>query len=59
MPKFNFFEYGHQIKGNDTYSNLVANIVPADTPTTSGVGGGQNIFSECSHIAYHIEGNEA
>ena len=36
-----FLEYGHQIKGNDTYSNLVANIVPADTPSTSGVGGGQ------------------
>ena len=35
----------HQIKGNDTYSKMVANIVPSDTPLTPGVGSkGQTFF---------------
>ena len=36
-PKLNFLEYGHvayPIKGNDTYSNMVANILHADTRHT-------------------------
>ena len=40
-PKLNFFEYGrvvHQIKANDACSKMVANILPADTPSTLGVG---------------------
>ena len=38
--------------------NLVANILPADTPLTKGWG--QNIFfSESSHVAYQIKGNGA
>ena len=35
-----FLEYGHvayQIKGNDGCSNMVANILPVDTPSTWGV----------------------
>ena len=57
-----FSEYGHvtyQIKAYDAGSNLVANILPTDTPWTQGVGSkGQTIsFSESSHDAYQIEGN--
>ena len=36
-----FQNYGHvayQIKGNDACSNMVANILPVDTPSTSEVG---------------------
>ena len=52
--------YGHvayQIKGNDTYSNMVANILPADSPLTHGVGPKcQNIFtSDSSHVAYQLK----
>ena len=43
-----FSEYGHvayRIKGNDACSNMVANILPVDTPSTPGVGSkGQNFF---------------
>ena len=49
-------EYGHvayHIKGNDACSNMVANILPADTPTNA------HIFSESSHVAYQIKGNGA
>ena len=40
-PKLNFSEYGHvayQIKADDVGSNMVANILPTDTPSTQGVG---------------------
>ena len=36
-----FSEYGHvayQIKADDAGSNMVANILPTDTPSTQGVG---------------------
>ena len=60
-PKLNFSEYGHvayQIKGNVTYSNMVANILPADIPLTPRVGSkGQNIFCGNSHVAYQIKGD--
>ena len=40
--------YGHvayQIKADDASSNMVANILPTDTPLTLGVGSkGQTIF---------------
>ena len=60
--KYFFSEYGHvayQIKADDTRSNMVANILPTDTPSTHGVGSkGQTIcFSESSHVAYQIKGN--
>ena len=52
--KIKLSEYGHvanQIKADDTGSNMVANILPTDTPSTQGVGSkGQTIsFSESSH----------
>ena len=57
-----FSEYGHvayQIKADDFCNNMVANILPTDTPLTQGVGSkGQTIsFSESSHVAYQIKGN--
>ena len=52
--KFHFFKYGHvvyQIKGNNAYSKIVANV----SPQTPGLGSkGQNIFfSESSHVTYY------
>ena len=49
----------YQIKADDAGSNMVANILPTDTPSTQGVGSkGQTIpFSESSHVAYQIKGN--
>ena len=60
--KINFSEYGHvayQIKADYAGSNMVANILPTDIPSTQGVGSkGQTIyFSESSHVAYQIKGN--
>ena len=57
-----FSEYGHvayQIKADDAISNMVANILPTDTPSTQGAGSkGQTIsFSESSHVANQIKGN--
>ena len=48
-------------KADDADSNMVANILPTDTPLTQGVGSkGQTIyFSESSHVAYQIEGTLA
>ena len=63
MPKLNFFsEYGHvayQIKADDACSNMVANILATDRPSTQGVGSNcQTISSsESSHVAYQIKGN--
>ena len=48
--KIKLLECGHiayQIKEKNTYSKMVANILPADTPLTPGPGvgsKGQNIF---------------
>ena len=63
-PKLNFSEYGHvayQIKAENAGSNMVANILPTDTPSTQGVGSkGQTIyFSESSHVAYQIKADDA
>ena len=60
--KLFFSEYGHvayQIKADNTGSNMVANILPTDTPSTQRVGSkGQTIsFSESSHVAYQVKGN--
>ena len=64
-PKLNFFsKYGHvayHIKVDDFCSNMIANILPKDTPSTHGMGSkGQTIyFCESSHVAYQITGNGA
>ena len=49
----------YQIKADDAGSNMVANILPTDTPSTQGMGSkGQTIsFSESSTVAYQINGN--
>ena len=61
---FFFSEYGHvayQIKADDAGSNMVANILPTDTPLTQGVGSkGQTIsVSGSSHVAYQIKADGA
>ena len=63
--KIKFFsEYGHvayQIKADDAGNNMVANILPTDTPSTQGVGlKGQTIyFSESSHVAFQNKADDA
>ena len=59
-PRPKFSEYGHvayQIKAEDAGSNMVANILPTDTPLSQGVGSkGQTIsFTESSHAAYPMD----
>ena len=61
---YTFSEYGHvayEIKADDSGSNMVANILPTDTPLTQGVGSkGQTInFSESSHVTYQIKADDA
>ena len=54
--KLTFSEYGHdayQIKGNEAYSNMLANILHLHTYQKS------IFFSESSHVAYQIKENEA
>ena len=60
--KIKLSEYSHvayQIKADKVCSNMVANILPTDTPLTQGVGSkGQTIyFCESNHVAYQIIGN--
>ena len=47
------------MKANYTCSNMVAIVLPSDTPSTMESGSkGQTIsFSESSHVAYQIKGN--
>ena len=59
---FFFSKSGHvayQIKADEAGSNMVANILPTDTPSTQGVGSkGHTIyFSESGHVAYQIKEN--
>ena len=61
-PKLNFFRIWScciSIKADEAGSNMVANMLPTDTPLTQGVGSkGQTIsFTESSHVAYQIKGN--
>ena len=60
-PKFNFFRKCHvayQIKGNEAFINLVANILSID-PLPGPWSKGQNSsFSEHGHFAYQIKGND-
>ena len=63
-PKLNFFRIWScciSNKAGDAGSNMVANILPKDTPSTQGVGSkGQTIyFSESSHVAYQIKADDA
>ena len=57
-PKLDFSEYSHvayQIKVDNFCSNMLANILPTDTPSK-----GQTIsFSESSHVAYQIKAEDA
>ena len=57
-------EYGHvayKIKADNAGSNMVANILATDTPSTPGVGskGSNQYFSESSHVAYQIKADNA
>ena len=51
----------YQIKADNAGSNMVANILPTDTPWTQGVGSkGQTIFfSESCHVAYQIKADKS
>ena len=51
---------GCEVEVNDACSNMVASILPIDTPSTLIVWlKGKNFFSESSHVAYQIKGNGA
>ena len=57
-----FSEYGHvayQIKVDTVCSNMVANILPTNTPLTHWVGQKVKpyILCENSHVAYQMKGN--
>ena len=54
MPKFFFLEYGHQIKGNDTYIKLLANVVPRRHTVDRRCRWGSNIFS-LNEVILHIK----
>ena len=58
---FRIWSVAYQIKADDAGNNMVANILPTDTPSTQGVGSkDQTIyFSESSHVAYQIKADEA
>ena len=63
-PKLNLFRIWScciSNKADNAGSNMVANILPTDTPSTQGVGSkGQTIyFSESSHVAYQIKADDA
>ena len=62
MPQPTFLEYNYfayQIKGNQTYNNMVANILPLDTYWTLRSKIKYFLVSENSHIAYQSNKNEA
>ena len=40
----NMVKVAYQVKGNATYSNMVANMLATDTPSTPGVGSKQFFF---------------
>ena len=65
MPKISFSSlYDHftyQTNGNETYNNIQANMLSLYTPLT--IAGWVYrvifLFTESSHVAYQINGNEA
>ena len=56
-PKLNFFRiWYYQIKADDAGSNMVANILPTDTPLTQEVGSkGQTIYFFLKVVMLHIK----
>ena len=57
-----FSEHGHvayQIKGNDACSKMVANILPADTPSIPGGGFERSIHFFLKVVMLHIKVNGA
>ena len=57
-PKINFSEYGHvayQIKADGAGSNMVANILPTDTPLTQGVGQKVKLYTFLKVVMLHIK----
>ena len=53
-----FSEYGHvayQIKADDAGSNMVANILPTDTPSTQGVGAKVKLYIFLKVVMLHIK----
>ena len=60
--KINFSELGHaayQIKGNETYNNILANILPLHTLNSWDGVKRSNTFSEGDHVTYQIKEIEA
>ena len=58
--KLNFSEYRHvayQIKDDDAGNNMVANILPTDTPSTQGVGAKGQTISFSKVVMLHIKLN--
>ena len=56
LLKLTFSEYGHvsyQIKGNDAYNYMSANVLPLHTSLTP--GGTKGLFSVSSHVACLIK----
>ena len=56
--KINISEYGpvaYQIKANDTCSNMVANVLLTDTPSTPGVGVKQSNHLFLKVVMLHIK----
>ena len=49
----------HVFKGNKTYNNMLANILPLHILLTPWVGSKGHYFFERCHVAYQINGNEA
>ena len=57
-PKLNFSEYGnvaYQIKDDDAGSNMVANILPTDTPSTQGWGQKVKLYLFQNMVMLHIK----
>ena len=51
-------EYGHvayQIKENETYNNMLANILHLHTPLTPGVGSKDHFFSFLKVVMLHMK----
>ena len=53
-----FSEYSHvayQIKADNVGSNMVANILPTDTPSTQGVGSKVKLYIFLKVVMLHIK----
>ena len=63
MSKFNYFRkcyVAYQIKGNESFVNMMANILPIyPLPGPWGGSNSQNLtFLDHGHVAYQIKGND-